>query len=327
MSKPKERSELFLSCDLVGSTSYKQRTRRPDAGDEIPWQQTFMEFYRTFPQLVAQKQVTATTGIKFDLWKPIGDELVMTVHVQDEHQVYEAVFLWIDALGEYGAKLEPVGMGTKGGAFIATFPGPDSEVAVPRHPIEDTSGLGVVPLNDRAFNGPPDHGAYVFDYFGPSIDTGFRILSTATPRYFPLSTEVAWAMCASKSQETVGLEALTYRGGHEMKGVWGGRDYPLFAIDRMSDDEVNKSLGAITSGGPPDVRQFIALFKSCSRAPGWPSAIYLPKAGDKLLQQRPVDPLERLRADNELDGAEEPASEVSNLGDGSVEQLPALEES
>lgn len=35
---------------------------------------------------------------------------------------------------------------------------------------------------------------YQFDYFGPSIDTGFRVVGHATQRFFTMSIEVAWAL-------------------------------------------------------------------------------------------------------------------------------------
>ncbi len=315
MSKPKKRSELFLSCDLVDSTNYKQVRQQRATSDGPPWQQTFLEFYRTFPQLVAQKQAKAVTGVSFDLWKPIGDELIMTVCVTKEAQVFEAVDLWIEALNDYGKTLSPYGMGTKGGAFMATFPGPDSEVAVPRQPISDTSGLGVVLLNDQAFKGNRKHGTYVYDYFGPSIDTGFRILGKATPRYFPLSTEVAWALFAAKMHDHAALEAFVYHGSHEMKGVWSGRDYPLFAIDRMHTDPVNGAVKTLTSSGRPGVLDSIALCASCLEAPGWPSAIYLPDAGDERLKREPVDPLDHLRDDNQMDGAEKATTGSTELGE------------
>lgn len=305
---PTGRSLLFLSCDLVGSTSFKQvrQAKGPDSS-EPPWQQTFLEFYRTFPQLVAQRQAASETGVAFDLWKPIGDELIMTVHVAKEEQVYEAVRLWQEAIDEYAEQVGPQ-MSTKGGAFIATFPGPDSEVAVPRQPITDKSGLNVVLLNDQAFEGDRDHGKYVYDYFGPSIDTGFRIFSMATPRYFPVSVEVAWALFAAKREKRDHDEIadIVYRGGHELKGVWNGRDYPLFAIDRRHDDAVNRAVKDVdSSAARPDIASAIELCRSCVEAEGWPSSIHLPEADEKAMVRAPQDPLARMRGDNKLQGAEE----------------------
>ncbi|YCN53405.1 hypothetical protein AB9M10_15530 [Rhodococcus erythropolis] len=139
------RSLLFLSCDLVGSTQFKQ------AGGD--WQRAFVSFYRQFPQVLEEElQVKKDeyqtrpprnerpVSISPKLWKPIGDELVYTVHVTDEFQIYDAVNIWISALDRYEETMlkSTTTMGTKGGAFLATFPGPDEVVSIPKIPKPKT---------------------------------------------------------------------------------------------------------------------------------------------------------------------------------------------
>lgn len=278
-------SLLFLSCDLVGSTSFKQ--------SEINWQATFLSFYRQFPQSLA-KLVDPEHGLSFDLWKPIGDELIFTVRVQHERDILRAVRTWLLALDEYeqGALSKVSGkLATKGGAFVATFPGPDSEATVPRNLEVERSDQDVVQLNRQALRGPRKHTKYVYDYFGPSIDTGFRILGACSRRFFSLSVEVAWAMQRAARDENVRLEDLVWHDGRSLKGVWGGREYPVFALDREYADPVNRALRSFHAAelSPDKVEE---VCRACYASPGWPSALYLSSSGFEPFKRQPVDPLE-----------------------------------
>ena len=168
MTAADARSLLFLSCDIVGSTRFKQSMAL--------WQKTFLTFYREFPQVLGDLTAEANFEPDFMLWKPVGDELIFTVHVRDEAEIFHAVRLWLEAMDKYEREsLEDTPLATKGGAFIATFPGPDSESSIPRNPTIETSDKGVFELNAEALASRSDD--YMYDYFGPSIDTGFRVFS------------------------------------------------------------------------------------------------------------------------------------------------------
>ena len=176
----------------MGSTQFKQRTDG--------WQKVFLSFYREFPQFVATASRAAEDGdgAQFRLWKAVGDELIFEVIVQSEKDVGLAVRVWLDAMEKYELEvLHKSGLALKGGAFIATFPGPDSESTIPRTPDIEDSDNPVVVLNEKALTGHRAYTKYLYDYFGPSIDTGFRVFSLSTQRFFTLSVEVAWAMAAA----------------------------------------------------------------------------------------------------------------------------------
>lgn len=133
-----------------------------------------------------------------------------------------------------------------------------------------------------------------YDYFGPSIDTGFRVLSSATARHFTLSVEVAWAMlwvgtCANGENNTDRhLNDLDLLGVRDLKGVWGDRDYPLFALDRRHDDPVHQALREL-DGSSRDLAHWAELCRACAASDGWPSAIYLPsRAFPRSRTSRPI---------------------------------------
>lgn len=286
-------SRLFLSCDLTGSTNYKQK--RADG----LWRKTFLQFYREFPQEVANTQVeTKSTDLEFHLWKPVGDELIFTVDVGCEMDVYRAVRTWTQTMRRFDKENLDDDLGTKGGAFIATFPGPDSESSIPRTPLVEKFDRDVVDLNREAIrnkNKAQIRDLYLFDYFGPSIDTGFRILSQCTSRFFTLSIEAAYAISLAHQQADAAFEMyrkedFVMLGAVGLKGVWGGREYPVFALDLDCDDNVHKAMVPFAQNAST-AQQMMDLCQACYRGDNWPFVLYLPNAINSDFHAPPVDPL------------------------------------
>lgn len=292
------RSLLFLSCDIVGSTRFKQSMGL--------WQKTFLTFYREFPQVLGDLAEEAGFTREFTLWKPVGDELIFTVHVRKEAEIYHAVRLWLEAMGKYETdSLEDTPLATKGGAFIATFPGPDSESSIPRNPTIETSDKGVFELNADAL--ATRSADYLYDYFGPSIDTGFRVFSACDNRFFTLSVEVAWALaqCAADAGvdgDEFPLQHLRFLDNRVFKGVWDGRPYPLFALDRHQSDLINRALATMQKTDL-DPNHVVDLCRQCHKDPTWPSKLYLPSSDHGVFRVPPTDTLKKL-ASNSMDGAE-----------------------
>jgi hypothetical protein len=306
LDEPDPHSLLFLSCDLVGSTSYKQKKK--------DWQQTFLSFYRDFPQALATELGAAEDAPTFTLWKAVGDELIFTVRVVSEEQIVKAVRLWLAAMKSYEVVIAKEGLATKGSAFIATFPGPDSESSIPLDPKSETSDAGVVERNRIALRNR-DKQRYLFDYFGPSIDTGFRVAGQCDQRYFTLSVEVVWAIARARQNDVAApaFDDVRLLGSPELKGVWNGRKYPLFAIDRAVSDPINKAMNELATE-IVDAGRVADLCDHCSRDKDWPSRLYLPESSHPKLREKPGDSLEAFKL-NYMDGAEtvpEPDGESSS---------------
>lgn len=311
MSEQTSVSRLFLSCDLTGSTAFKQLEH--DA--QSPWQKVFLQFYREFPQTLYKLQVEdGRQHLNFELWKPVGDELIFTCAVSSEIEIFEAIDVWLKTMDRYRAEsLDDTPLGVKGGAFVGTFPGPDHESSIPRQPLSEQSQLDVVALNFEALK-KRDHSTYLFDYFGPSIDTGFRVVGQSSARYFTLSVEVAFALAslhkhpgpdAASYQQT---GRLTYVGKESLKGVWGGRTYPLFAIDLEAESEINQAF----RGFEPerwDVPKIYELCKACYTSESWPFAIYLPRGKNDYFKAEPSDPLSGYVMAEDPAGVEDDPSE------------------
>jgi hypothetical protein len=318
MAASQPKSVLFLSADLVGSTSYKQQAEG--------WQKIFLSFYREFPQALADatreyaKQHSAS--VEFVLWKAIGDELIFKVDLRSEADVSNAVRVWLRAVTSYeNDSLEEVKLALKGGAFIATFPGPDSESSIPRSPSTEDSDEPVVILNDKALAGNRAHTKYLYDYFGPSVDTGFRVAGLASRRYFTMTIEVAWALASvAHAQETTpGTESphhvrdVVFRGREPLKGVWRGQEYPVFAIDREIESALNAALAKL-SRSIISAQSITHVCKACSDTEGWPSRLYLPESAHEQFRKVPVDAMQTLR-ENEAIVTIEPAATGADDGD------------
>ena len=140
-----------------------------------------------------------------------------------------------------------------------------------------------------------NHTDYVYDFFGPSIDTGFRVIGACSRRYFTLSLEVLWALHRAGRDGTTKdkLDDLAWMGGCEFKGVWSGKEYPLFAIDREYKDPLNMALRDLTGPRIASREAIEDICDACYSSSTWPSKIYLPDSGFVLFKKEPpqADPL------------------------------------
>ncbi len=277
-------SRLFLSADLVGSTARKQT-------DMATWLDDALGFYQQFPVLVSDSLAEVRSSYHYEspveppepaLWKAIGDELIFSCPVREEHHVHLAVKGFVGALRAWDELAGRKSLPLKGGAWIATFPLPDRAVAVIGDPaplIPTVFDPGREPEhNNRSLLTAIEagqHGNAVWvDYVGPSMDTGFRLASQANPRRFMVSLEVAWLYAMAAPQ---GPGELYLQGEVPMKGVWGGRGYPLFWLDTGYRHAGQTNPDEIAGTGPADFAQVCNLARAlCTKDPTWVTKIYLP---------------------------------------------------
>ncbi|EGD23992.1 hypothetical protein [Prescottella equi] len=277
-------SKLFISCDLVGSTSHKQSAEKTEH-----WIPNFLRFYYDFPARVRENLQDDSLAPRLNFWKAVGDELIFTLDIQTEADVFYTVNAWVAAMHQYESELEQKNteegalknkMKTKGGAFIATFPDPDYCVAVPTVPIDQDSERDVLVRNEEMKRRKLADGAYLKDYLGPSIDTGFRVVGQCTQRYFTLSLEVAWAMAHHQlhAEYKQKIDGLTLLSESPLKGVWNDRSYPIFAIDRQHRDPIVEKLALVRGQASIPLMEVHELAEACLVDSNWPSTVYFPKS-------------------------------------------------
>lgn len=206
---------LFMSVDLVGSTSFKLQVPPPGLDS---WYYTFGEFYEDFPKQVLFKKIEKINrevkGHNCDppeLWKTLGDELIFKVEVKHHMEVKKHIKAFLYSVKEQRNiyKEKPLPLSIKATAWIAEFPVYNA----------------IVQLNDRQ------------DYIGPSMDIGFRLCKYSDERKFVLSIDLACLIAHNENKLT-----FHYDGGTDLKGISLPRKYPLIWLDTYDDNDDNDKL-------------------------------------------------------------------------------------
>ncbi len=305
MSKPlvESRLRLFLSVDIVGSTSFKQRrlARDHDARDDNidrGWVAMMKEFYLNFPALfqrnwknVSKRDASFDEGDPPRLWKAVGDELLFTKKLTNHLQAVACVDSFLDAVGEHRGDLQQhdSGLSLKAAAWLAGFPINNAEIAFdpsePQTPREVYSDADANPNDGR-------------DYIGPYIDIGFRLADFATRRKAVLSIDLLFLLLAGKEEHYCSLlegkHDLYYDGGVNLEGVVRASPYPLFWLDMMKRDELTRREKAVRGDRPCDFAQVKAYAESYLDSPT--NIISRPYIiGDEILDCPPDDHKDQLR--------------------------------
>lgn len=252
----KPRLRLYLSADIIGSTALKQ-SRLGALGSSNPrveasWFTTIQGFYFEAQQIFQAEWDELKK--KFDqpeyfgespiLWKTIGDEVLFTKVVTDHRQVAVTLQCWmktLDGIRDFLNRDSP-GLGVKSTAWIAGFPFRNKEVVLHGGPFSSGEKIeDYYKENGRILNGHylnSSESEIQIDYVGPSIDTGFRLTSLSTARKMVLSIDVAYILSLTSAVKGSPIETiyLRYDGQVILKGVLGGKGYPIFWLDLSKND-------------------------------------------------------------------------------------------
>lgn len=211
--KAETKNILFLTADLVGSTNYKQYYSKEGKGHQ--WVRFFELFYEEFPNFFQ----SALRENKFhhqavaEIWKTLGDEIIFKSIIRNYRQVEVCVSCFISAIHKFRDQIierkklnahQPIDI--KGACWIGEFPVQNSELQI---------------------NG-------TVDYFGPSIDTGFRLSKLADKRKFIVSIEVARLLIQQLTDFS-----FYFDGTVPLKGVLEGKPYPIIWIDIQNDSHLD----------------------------------------------------------------------------------------
>lgn len=252
---------LFLSVDLVGSTASKQRPNFPirepgrlwaDGAMAPPWLSPIANFFGSFQEAfvrewkIFKSQVATKLGIEVTIdpsfWKANGDELIFVKELNDRKEILGCIDAWLKALKSVRNQLSPSGLDLKATAWTAGFPVTNSELIFQVSPgtqvalFEDDPRLQQFALLENWHKDPMSRNAAVMDFIGPSIDTGFRLASRSAPRRFVISIDIAYFLATAHLPARGGIDVppIFYEGKTELKGVLGGKPYPVFWIDTMA---------------------------------------------------------------------------------------------
>ncbi len=205
---------IFFSVDVVGSTAYKNKSF--DNKEFQPWLQFFKDFFIDFPAKINQR-LSIESMEPLTLWKGAGDELLFYKEIDSLQQLYSLIINFRDQVIEYRNKSFPQDvrkiLNLKATVWGAGFPVINA----------------VVPIDGKS------------DFIGPTVDTGFRIARFASPSRMIISAEIAYMLsCYIFNNEENPSLSIFFHGTEGLKGVLGGRPYPIFWIpvkDSLAEKE------------------------------------------------------------------------------------------
>lgn len=296
----KPQLRLFMSVDITGSTHFKQlllshktSTQHKDELDGTtasePWLSPILEFYEQVSVIFSnewdkiaahlQSEIpSCEAGEAPSIWKAVGDELIFTKILTDHRQAYACITAWLATIQAYRKRIKEhsSGLDLKSAAWVAGFPVNNAEIILDHQTFRDKSSC--------------DDGDYIYtnllrlyeaeqtsaksllangirDFIGPSIDTGFRVASVATPRKFVLSVDLAFLLAHAAGNLPLNWKSTKlnfyYDGRVGLKGVTNGAPYPIFWIDTFLSDaliQIEDQIENRKSTPASDVKSFCELF-------------------------------------------------------------------
>ena len=260
------RLRLYLSVDLVGSTALKQSGDFPlqqpspdltisEAGAR--WLDDLIGFYREVDACFQREWrnycetiAPACAWEPFEapeLWKVNGDELIYVAELRSSRHCVAALSCWMKACLSFRTQLHKRGskLDIKLAAWTAGFPVTNTEVIFERDSSAGSEDWLPVALHyellERWYTSADKHGSMTRDFIGPSIDIGFRLSAYASPRRFVVGVEVAHILAVTNIPPELGTIRLRFLDMVALKGVLGGRPYPVLWIDTHLNEPLSRS--------------------------------------------------------------------------------------
>lgn len=253
---------IFVSVDIVGSTNFKQLIAAKVPEDSKPlgnegahhpgkkWLDPILQFYDQMAARFAHEWLVLADAAKTEfhwpagtapsLWKAVGDELIFSKTLGAHQEAYVCVAAMLKTVQSFRStiKAHSSGLDLKCAAWIAGFPVNNAEVVLSStvaDPARYDDG-DFIYANLSRLRDTRDDASAIRDYIGPSIDTGFRVASLASPRRFVLTVDLALMLSAVSSATPATAKSITpfayyYHGRESLKGVTNGVPYPVFWID------------------------------------------------------------------------------------------------
>lgn len=289
------RLRLFFGVDLVGSTSFKQKgdyPLKPPVEAEFKnlgarWFSGIANFYRDIEQQFStawadcraayQEAVGSELSVAPKLWKTNGDELIYEASLNEPEDVAYVLAAWISALKSYRGSLRAQNkdLDVKATAWIAGFPIGNAEVVfcqdvsanVKRYEDEDPKIFHFSQLERWYANSLDLH--LIKDFVGPAVDTGFRLSAYSTPRKFAISLEIALILSLApppnKFCQIYRFDPeyfrIAFEGLYSLKGVFGGKPYPVFWLDIMHNDTLTRAFNDVSPTNKPEQQRLITFIQ------------------------------------------------------------------
>ena len=200
-----------MSLDIAGSTAFKSQAL--GEGDSPEWLEAFETFFREVP-LIMMGQIAAVFATEDEVpntsvWKVIGDEIVLMAHPTNPKEAELLLVAFYRTVINYDQKIfERWPLRVKGCCWAAQISRRNRAIEIPEMLGGDSEEIYV-------------------DYLGPDVDTGFRIAACGGRGQVIVSSNLVDLVC--EEDRGSGIQ-FHYVGRKVLKGVYGGRPYPLFLM-------------------------------------------------------------------------------------------------
>ena len=281
---------VFFTVDVVGSTAYKQKNSQ---NSELPnleetlspssrkkylhpqWHPPIADLYHLFGSMFFKEwtsnkiELKDSIGDTPEFWKAIGDEVGFTKRISSKWDIVVAIVAWRKALLNFQKHIiDKYNLNVKSAIWLAGFPIHNTEVVFQTQqsfPSKENSESSTKPLDEnddyvinslsplKSFYKNKSKSNLIRDFVGPSIDTGFRIASKASPKKLILSVDLLYLLLQAKEKKPeqkafqkirqMAIELINdigFDGKECFKGVLDGAPYPIFWIDQECIDPDKK---------------------------------------------------------------------------------------
>lgn len=199
---------IFVSFDLVNSTSYKQQDRND-------WPSVFSEFFGIIESEL-KKRID-----NINVWKYVGDEILFYKEIKSMEEILEAPSKVFSAMDVSRGKLYDIKNFSRNKLYIKST----LWISPIRNILDEDNKktiVDVIPCLDES----------IIDFIGPDIDEGFRISKYSSQNKLVLDAKITYFMLENKSKIN---ELCDYNvedrikivGYRHLKGIWNNRLYPI----------------------------------------------------------------------------------------------------
>lgn len=350
--------QLLSQSPHKGSISHKDDSEESSPSE--PWLSPILEFYeqisatfddqwKAVAKHAQEDQHEWIVGERPKVWKAVGDELIFTKILTDHRQAYLSVLAWLLTIQAYRKRIKEhsSGLDLKCAAWIAGFPINNAEVILDHQSANGLAGcddgdyifgnlarLYAANAGPQPQSGPSaDHSITgISDFIGPSIDTGFRVASVASPRKFVLTADLAFVLShtATNLPSSWALQKLVfyYDGRKDLKGVTNGTPYPIFWVNAVLPDalmEIEDKIEKRAPTEPIEVKTFCERYLEKNKDThvmkpfiyGDPDLLF------KRIPQRHIEKLKKLASYWSQENARREAERKAQLEPESIAQEPA----
>ncbi len=194
----------------------------------LDWLDTINELFEDFDKTFKNKLSTTHHDTIFP-WKVLGDELIYSISVDSREDIHDILMQFYITLRSIDKNLkEKRAIRVKGSAWIASFPIRNKIIKVPSPELyyKDSDG------NECPYLYPKE------DYLGDEMDIGFRLGKCVFSGFMVVSMELAYLLGKVDSKSQFKIANV---GWKELKGIWGGRCYPIYWISLPELDNLGES--------------------------------------------------------------------------------------